>query len=89
MAALAVMAVGVLSAQASAASLSVNVNQANGRVNVGLSDNDCNHAHNNHAHKKVVKHKVVHHKVAAKHGKKRHEVCQNDVRLDNNRKHRR
>ncbi len=84
MAALAVMAVGALSAQASAANVSLSVNLANGQVKVGLSDNSCMHAHG-----KVKKHKVEHHKVAAKHKQKHHNARLVAARRDDHRKHRR
>lgn len=59
-AALAVMVLGMVSAQASAAGVSVNFNLSNGRVNVALSDDCCHH--------------VVHKKAVKKKGSKRHHV---------------
>lgn len=94
MAALAVMVMGVLGAQASAASLSLNVNLANGQVHVGLGDNDCHHAHQ----KKVVKHVVKHvdkkhvdkkHHVASKHDKKHNDKHKFVARHEERRNHRR
>ncbi|MDO5473139.1 MAG: hypothetical protein Q4F35_07375 [Akkermansia sp.] len=80
MAALAVMVLGVMGAQAAAASLSFNVNLANGKVNVGLVEHGCSGVH----HKKVVKKKVVHHRHEMKknHMRKHHHVA---VRKDNRR----
>lgn len=84
MAALAVMAVGALSAQASAANVSLSVNLANGQVKVGLSDSSCRHAQ-----AKVKKHKVEHHKLAAKHKQNHHNARLVAARKDDHRKHRR
>lgn len=76
MAALAVMVLGVMGAQAAAASLSFNVNLANGKVNVGLSDHGCCGV----AHKKVVVKKHVAHD-------KHHHVKKHDMKKHNMKKH--
>ncbi|MBQ3218827.1 MAG: hypothetical protein IJB33_08145 [Akkermansia sp.] len=85
MAALAVMVLGVLGAQASAASLSLNVNLANGQVHVGLSDNKCHHVHQ----KKVVKHEQKKHHVEKKHDCRHHDKRKFVAHQQNRRNHRR
>ena len=84
MAALAVMVLGMVSAQASAAGVSLSLNLVNGKVNVAVQD-DCNHHHGDH------KKKVVHRK-EVKHHDRRHELKKHDnrhklvVHKDNRRK---
>ena len=86
MAALAVMVLGMVSAQASAAGVSLSLNLVNGKVNVAVQDDSCNHHHVDH------KKKVVHHK-EVKHLDHRHDMKKFDkkkqhvvVRKDNHRK---
>jgi hypothetical protein len=85
MAALAVMVLGMVSAQASAAGVSLSLNLVNGKVNVAVQDDSCCHHHVDH------KKKVVHRK-EVKHHDRRHEVKKHDnrhklvVHKDNRRK---
>lgn len=82
-AALAVMVLGMVSAQASAAGVSVNFNLSNGRVNVALSDDCCHHVVHKKAVKKVSKRHHV--KEDKHHARARHHVAS---RRGNRRSHR-
>lgn len=85
MAVLAVMVLGLVSAQASAAGVSLSLNLVNGKANVAVQD-DCCHHHVDH------KKKVVHHKEVKRYDH-RHQVKKHDnkrkgavVHRDNRRK---
>lgn len=88
MAALAVMVLGMVSAQASAADLSLSLNLAQGKVNVALHEDNHHHV----VHKKEVKHKknVKHmdrcHEMKKHDKDRRHFVAHKDNRKKGNRR---